>query len=141
MQLLTGFTLLLALQIAGEALTRLFSLAVPGPVLGLLLLLGALAAIPGTGRRVEAAAGALLAHLSLLFVPAGVGVVVHLGRLEGAVPAVALTLATSTLAGLAVTALVLQALLRRARPDGGAGDDEAGSAGAEASGGVAGQGR
>ena len=127
MQLLTGFTLLLALQIAGEALARLFSLAVPGPVLGLLLLLGALAAVPGTGPRVEAAAGALLAHLSLLFVPAGVGVVVHLGRLEGAVPAVALTLATSTLAGLAVTALVLQALLRRARPDGRTGGAGAGA--------------
>ena len=135
MKLLTGFTLLLALQIAGEALVRLFALAVPGPVLGLLLLLGALALHSGVERRVDAAAGALLAHLSLLFVPAGVGVVVHLGRLDGAVLGVAATLATSTLAGLAVTALVLQALLGRgagtapdagARPGAGPADDPAG---------------
>ena len=131
MRLLTGFTLLLALQIAGEALVRLFSLAVPGPVLGLLLLLCALAALPGTAALVEEAAGALLSHLSLLFVPAGVGVVVHLGRLDGAVPAVALTLAASTLAGLAVTALVLQALLRRASGRGADGDAGDGSTGDE----------
>ena len=127
MKLLTGFTLLLALQIAGEALVRLFALAVPGPVLGLLLLLGALALHSGVERRVDAAAGALLAHLSLLFVPAGVGVVVHLGRLDGAVLGVAATLATSTLAGLAATALTLEALLGRgsgpdARPDAGPAD-------------------
>ena len=122
MKLLTGFTLLLVLQIAGEALARLFELSVPGPVVGLLLLLGALVAHPDVERLVDGAAGALLAHLSLLFVPAGVGVVVHLGRLDGAVLGVAATLATSTLAGLAVTALTLQALLGRgsgpdARPD------------------------
>lgn len=117
MKLLTGFTLLLALQIAGEALARLFSLSVPGPVIGLLLLLVALILWPAARDRVDDAAGALLSHLSLLFVPAGVGVVVHVGRLEGAVPGVVLTLATSTLAGMAVTALTLQALLRRSGPD------------------------
>lgn len=112
MKLLTGFTLLLVLQIAGEAVVRLSGLPVPGPVVGLLLLLGALVALPGLEPRVAVASGALLAHLSLLFVPAGVGVVVHLHRLEGAVLGVAATLCLSTLAGLAVTALVLQALLR-----------------------------
>ena len=127
MRLLGGFTLLLALQIAGEALVRLFGLSVPGPVLGMLLLLVALGAHPRVVREVEAAAGALLSHLSLLFVPAGVGVVVHLGRPEGAVPAVALTLAASALAGLAVTALVLQALLRRASGRGGPAVPSAGS--------------
>ena len=117
MRLLTGFTLLLALQIAGEAVVRLTALPVPGPVVGLLLLLGALVALPALEPRVADASGALLSHLSLLFVPAGVGVVVHLARLEGAVLGVAVTLALSTLAGLAVTALVLQRLLRGAVPE------------------------
>ena len=116
MRLLTGFTLLLALQIAGEAVVRLTGLPVPGPVVGLLGLLCALVAAPRLEPRVADASGALLSHLSLLFVPAGVGVVVHLSRLEGAVLGVAATLALSTLAGLAVTALVLQRLLRGTVP-------------------------
>ena len=116
MRLLTGFTLLLALQIAGEAVVRLTGLPVPGPVVGLLLLLCALVAAPRLEPRVADASGALLSHLSLLFVPAGVGVIVHLSRLEGAVLGVAATLALSTLAGLAVTALVLQRLLRGTVP-------------------------
>ena len=120
MRLLEGFTLLLVLQIAGEVVVRLLDLDVPGPVVGLLLLVAGLVVAPALEHLVAAAADALLAHLSLLFVPAGVGVVAHLGRLDGAVAGVALTLLASTVAGLVVTALVLQALLRRsgARPTG-----------------------
>ena len=112
MRLLTGFTLLLGLQIAGETLVRLFSLAVPGPVLGLLLLLGALAALPGTAALVEEAAGALLSHLSLLFVPAGVGVMLHFELLGARWPVIGAALAASTLAAIVVTALVMRRLSR-----------------------------
>lgn len=112
MRLLTGFTLLLILQIAGEALVRLLGLAVPGPVIGLLLLFVALVAFPPVMRHIDEASGALLAHLSLLFIPAGVGVIVHLGRLDDAVGGVVITLVVSTLAGLTVTALTLQRLMR-----------------------------
>ena len=59
---------------------------------------------------VEAAADGLLAHLSLLFVPLGVGVIAHLGLLGGHAAALALVVLGSTLAGLGVTGLVLQAL-------------------------------
>ncbi len=115
MKLLLGFTLLLGFQIAGEAIVRVAGLPVPGPVVGLLLLLVLLVARPSLETRIAPASGALLAHLSLLFVPAGVGVVVHLHRLEGALVGVATTLALGTLAGLAVTSLLLQALLRGTR--------------------------
>ena len=113
MAILRGFALLLALHLAGEIVVRLFDLSVPGPVAGLSLLVVALLAWPPLERHVAAAADALLAHLSLLFVPAGVGVVVHLGRLDGVVTGVVATLLLSTVVGLAVTALVLQTLLRR----------------------------
>ncbi len=112
MNVLTGFVILLALQLCGEILARMLALPVPGPVVGLLLLLVGLAVIPALSTRVEQAAQALLSHLSLLFIPAGVGVVVHLGRLEGAVFGVVVTLGSSTLLGLTATALSLQYLMR-----------------------------
>jgi holin-like protein len=112
MNALKGFVILLALQLCGEILARMLSLPIPGPVVGLLLLLTGLALIPGLATLVEEAAQTLLSHLSLLFIPAGVGVVVHLGRLDGAVLGVTMTLAISTLIGLSVTALSLQYLMR-----------------------------
>ena len=114
MDLLRAFALLLGLQLLGETLDRLFAPSVPGPVAGLVLLLLGLLAWQPLARHVAPATDALLAHLSLLFVPAGVGVVVHLERLDGAVGGVVATLLGSTVIGLCVTSLVLQALLRRA---------------------------
>jgi holin-like protein len=58
-------------------------------------------------------ANGLLRHLSLLFVPAGVGVMVHAGRLAGEWPAVVVALVGSTAAAIVVTALTLRALTRR----------------------------
>ena len=78
MDALRGFTLLLLCQSAGEALARLAHWPLPGPVLGLVLLVGLLQ-WPAVRVPVEAAAQPLLGHLSLLFVPVGVGVIGHLG--------------------------------------------------------------
>jgi len=72
MKPLQGIAWLLALQAAGELLARAFALPFPGPVIGLLLLLLALRSSAVQGC-VGAAADFLLAHLSLLFVPVGVG--------------------------------------------------------------------
>ena len=58
---------------------------------------------------------ALLNHLSLLFVPAGVGIITHIALLRAAWLPIAATLVLSTLATLAATALTLQLLLRAAR--------------------------
>ena len=120
MKALSGFAILLCLQLCGEVAARLLGLPIPGPVIGLLLLFSGLVLIPGLHERVAYAAQVLLAHLSLLFIPAGVGVIVHLARLDGAVIGVTLTLLLSTLIGLSVTALTLQNLMRgrRTRHDG-----------------------
>ena len=111
MTVLQGLAWLLLCQSAGEALTRLGHLPLPGPVLGLLLLI-ALLQWPPVRTAIGAASDALLAHLSLLFVPVGVGVMTHLGLLStyGLRLLVAITL--STWIGLAVTAGVLRMLLR-----------------------------
>jgi len=116
MDALKGLAWLLVCQSAGEALARLAQLKLPGPVIGMLLLLVALR-WPRVRAPVEAAAEVLLSHLSLLFVPVGVGVVTHLGLISQYGLRMLVAIALSTWIGMAVTALVLRALLRRASPD------------------------
>lgn len=113
MEALLGLTILLLCQSAGEVLTRLTHVGLPGPVLGMLLLLGLLR-WPPVRAPVQAAANALLAHLSLLFVPVGVGVMTHLDLIATYGLRLGVAVLLSTVIGLAVSALVLQALLRRA---------------------------
>lgn len=114
MKALQGLAWLLVLQSAGEALARLLDLAFPGPVVGMVLLLGALR-WPAVRDSVAAVAEFLLTHLSLLFVPVGVGVMTHLGLLSRYGLRLGVVIVLSTWVGLGVTALVLRALMRRDR--------------------------
>jgi len=104
---LRGLAWLLALQSLGELLARGLALPFPGPVIGMLLLLLALRA-PAVREPVAACANFLLSHLSLLFVPVGVGVMTHLGLVSQYGGRMLLVIVLSTWIGLAVTALVLQ---------------------------------
>ena len=112
---LRGLALLLLCQSLGEALARGLHLPLPGPVLGLLLALLLLNWAP-LQAAVGAAAAPLLQHLSLLFVPVGVGVVTHVALLTQYGLRIVAVLVVSTLIGLAVTALLLQFLLRGSPP-------------------------
>jgi putative effector of murein hydrolase LrgA (UPF0299 family) len=106
---LSGLAWLLALQSVGELLARGLSLPFPGPVIGMLLLLIALK-VPSVREPVAACANFLLSHLSLLFVPVGVGVMTHLDLLGQYGARMLAVLVLSTWVGLAVTALVLRLL-------------------------------
>ncbi len=112
MQALRGFAWLLVLQSAGELLAHALRLPFPGPVVGLVLLLAALN-VEAVRTPVAACADFLLAHLSLLFVPVGVGVMTHLGLLGEYGGRLLLVIALSTWIGLAVSALVLRALMKK----------------------------
>ena len=79
--MLGAFTLLLVYQLAGEVLVLVTGLPVPGPVVGMLLLFLSLAARGAAPQWLRESCQGLLAHLSLLFVPAGVGVLLHFQRL------------------------------------------------------------
>jgi holin-like protein len=114
---LRGLALLLLFQAAGESLARLLGLPFPGPVIGLVLMLLALR-WRVVREPAAAAAELLLAHLSLLFVPVGVGVITHLSLLSAYGLQLLLVIVLSTWVGLAVTALVLRRLLRPASNDG-----------------------
>lgn len=122
MNALRGLACLLLLQAAGEAIVHAARLAVPGPVVGMGLLLVALGWAP-LREAVGAAAELLLAHLSLLFVPVGVGVITHLDLVTRHGLALMAVIALSTWTGMAVTALVLRQML------GSAAVQEAGSDG------------
>lgn len=108
-----GLLSLLLCQLAGEALARALGLPVPGPVLGLALLLGALLARGAVPEALGRTADGLLAHLGLLFVPAGVGVVVHLQVLADDAAAIALAVLGGTLLAIGVTGLLAQRWLSR----------------------------
>ncbi len=105
---LRGLAWLLAMQSLGELLSRGLALPFPGPVIGMLLLLLALR-WPVVREPVAACADFLLSHLSLLFVPVGVGVMTHLGLLSQYGVRMLLVIVLSTWVGLAATALVLHA--------------------------------
>jgi holin-like protein len=114
-----GLAVLLLFQLAGEVLTRLGGLPVPGPVVGMVLLVIALELRMPIGSGLRAASGGLLTHLSLLFVPAGVGIIQHLPRLSREWPALGAALLVSTAAAVAVTGWVSSRLTRPARPSPG----------------------
>lgn len=108
---LRGFAWLLVLQSAGELLAHALGLPFPGPVVGLVLLLVALR-FESVRTPVAACADFLLAHLSLLFVPVGVGVMTHLGLIGEYGARMLAVIVLSTWIGLAVTALALRALMK-----------------------------
>jgi holin-like protein len=108
---LTGLAWLLLFQSAGEVISRSASLSLPGPVIGMLLLLVGLR-FDRISAPVSQAASMLLEHLSLLFVPVGVGVMTHLALISQYGVRMLLALVVSTWIGLAVTALVLRGMLK-----------------------------
>lgn len=109
MQGLRGLTWLLLMQSAGEALAHFLKLPFPGPVVGMVLLLFALR-WPVVREPVAQCAEFLLSHLSLLFVPVGVGVMTHLALVSQCGFRILAVIVLSTWAGLAVTALALRGI-------------------------------
>lgn len=118
--MLAAFAVLLLFQCLGEGIVFVFHLPLPGPVAGMLLLMVALVMLPTLQALVEQAANTLLSHLSLLFVPAGVGIVVAAGSGSGHWIAIIASLVASTVLALAVTGLVLRGMGGAATKDGDA---------------------
>jgi holin-like protein len=104
--------IILACQLAGEVTSRSLGLPVPGPVLGMMLLTLGLALSPWLMAQVRPVAQGILSHLSLLFIPAGVGVVGHLSAIAGQGWALAAAIVASTVLAIAVGALVFAAVAR-----------------------------
>ena len=126
--MLGALTVLLVFQLIGEVLVQFAGLPIPGPVIGLLLLFLSLCVRGSLAVPLRDTANGILQHLSLLFVPAGVGVMVHFSRVSGEwLPILAATIISTALA-IGVSALVMQALMRgRSGGEGGTGDGDGGA--------------
>ncbi len=110
--MLGSLALLLIFQLVGEVLAKALSLPIPGPVLGMLLLLIALIIRGQLSTDLKITAQTLLSNLSLFFVPAGVGVILHINLLKNEWLSLSLVLIFSTLITMLITALVMTFLLK-----------------------------
>jgi holin-like protein len=126
--MIVSLSAILLCQLAGEALARGLNLPAPGPVIGMALMIGVLAlrerfapVLPAeiNDGGVERVSKGILAHLSLLFVPAGVGVVQNLDLFARHGFALATALVVSTFLAMVVTVLVFRATSRLMGDDAG----------------------
>lgn len=107
---LVFFTVLLIYQLVGEVVSKGLELPIPGAVIGMALLFATLLIRGNLPDGLSDTAQGLLKHLSLLFVPAGVGVMVHFHLIGAEGLAISVALVVSTLVTIAVTALVMARL-------------------------------
>lgn len=102
--MIPALAIILGFQLVGEVASRGLSLPLPGPVVGLVLLVGACLVAPRLADRLRPVTQGLLAHLSLFFVPAGVGVIAHLPLIRDHGFGLALAIAGSTVLAIAAGA-------------------------------------
>ncbi|MDH5547592.1 MAG: CidA/LrgA family protein [Gammaproteobacteria bacterium] len=112
MGFLSGLAILLVFQLLGEIVVILAALPVPGPVIGMILLFVFLTQSRQSKSYLNETSSHLLTHLSLLFIPAGVGVMVHMDKLGTEWIAIGTTLLLSTIITMLVTAISLIFFLR-----------------------------
>ena len=117
--MLKSVFIILLYQLIGELLQKFFGLSIPGPVIGLVLLLLTLLLIQKRQRVVPIkedlfnSAEILLNYLTLLFFPVGVGVVMHLSLLEDNLASVIFVIILGTLSTLALTGYIMEKILRK----------------------------
>ena len=117
--MLNSIFIILLFQLMGEFIQKFFEFSIPGPVIGLIFLLSVLLIIKKINKKHEAfdtnlviSAENLLSYLPLLFIPVGVGVVMHLSLLEKNLVSVLLVIVFGTLLTLALTGYVMEKLLK-----------------------------
>jgi len=106
--MIIGFLVLLAFQLLGELIVLLLGLPVPGAVLGMLLLLIALALKGEVPAGVRQAGEGLLSVLPLFLVPAGVGLMLHFELIAKSWLSILIALLVSTFLAMLVVALVMK---------------------------------
>ncbi|MDA7545679.1 CidA/LrgA family protein [Alphaproteobacteria bacterium] len=123
--MLNSIFLIFFFQLVGEFIQKFLELSIPGPVIGLFLLLIMLLLSKKKYYKIPVnfqinlinSAENLLNYLPLLFIPVGVGVVMHLSLLEDNLVPVMLVIIIGTLLTLAVTAFVMERLLKEVNKD------------------------
>lgn len=104
--MLAQFGLLMIFQFLGEALVTLSGIPFPGPLCGMVLLLGYLFSRGGPPEELAKVGTALVDNLGLFFVPAGVGIIAYVHLLAQDGFAIAAALVVSTIAAILVTGVI-----------------------------------
>lgn len=110
--MLTSLAAIVLFEVAGDMCQRLTGLPVPGPVIGMALLLLALILRGRLPDGLERASTGLLSYLPMLFVPAGVGVMAHFELIRAEWPALVAGLVGSSVLAVVATALTMRAVER-----------------------------
>ncbi|RMC34311.1 CidA/LrgA family protein [Paracoccus alkanivorans] len=110
--MISTLAIILSFQLIGEVISRALTLPLPGPVVGLILLVLTCILRPSVAAHIRGTTLGLLQHLSLFFVPAGVGIVAHRDLLREDGVALMLALIGSTVLAIAVGAWVFAAVAR-----------------------------
>ena len=108
--MIKSLLLILTCQLTGEFAVKTIGLSFPGAVLGMLLLFGLLSIRRRTSQELEKVGDGLLANLSLLFVPAGVGIMSSFAVLRANLLPLLAAIACSSLMTIAVTAYLMAKL-------------------------------
>lgn len=111
--MLNTLLILLVFQTMGEGLVYVLSLPVPGPVIGMVLLLAFLIMKKSVAAQLAPSASRLLSNMALLFVPACVGISIHVHRIAEEWLPIVVALVVSTVVSIVVTALVISKLKRQ----------------------------
>ena len=111
--LLRGLTWLVLFQLLGTAINHLFLPVLPGPIVGLLLLLAYLICHGEVGEPLNLAASSLLRYLPLLLVPPAVGVMVYAADIAADFWAIVGALVLSLLLSMAFAGVLMQRMIKR----------------------------
>ena len=115
--MIQGLVQLFLFQALGELLSKFALPFIPGPVLGLVLLLAFLGLRGHVPASMDLVGSGILQHLGLLFIPASVGVVLYLPVLQANAWALSAALVVSVVATVAVTAGLLKVLAKKETAD------------------------
>ena len=108
--MLPSLTVLLLCQLAGEVLARLLGLPLPGPVIGMVILFLGLVVRGRVPPGLDLTVKAILGNFALLFIPASVGVMVHLGAIQAEALPIGAAILGSTILTIVVTGRLMQSL-------------------------------
>lgn len=110
--MIQALLVILLYQLLGELMIVFTGLPLPGPLMGMGLLFLTLLLRRGVSADLQLSAQTLIRFLPLMFVPVGVGVLLHLGRVAEEWLAILVALVLSTVCSVVVTAVVMSAVLR-----------------------------
>ena len=95
--MLKGIITLLVFQFIGECISKLFELLVPGPVIGMILLLLFLMIRKSSFPSLDSAVFLHLRYLPLLFIPAAMGIITQIDIITREFWAILISLVVGTL--------------------------------------------